>query len=257
VNERVRVIRNPKPGLVEALNLGINEASNDWIARFDVDDGYRSDRLNLQRRLITNTRAAIFCDYQFISESGKNLGIIPSPIFPEPTALSLYFSQQTPHPGVIYNKRAVTSVGGYRKRDFPAEDISLWLRLAKVGELVSVPETLLNYRLSRISVSAQNRNIAKHLTKSLVSEIGVNENNVTKCLETWRDILKSYSKLTLGEERSILFYRNLRYAMKFMELTKDQEWEITQLRLAFLSDWADYWALAKLGIDKTKRHLYR
>jgi hypothetical protein len=90
-----------------------------------------------------------------------------------------------------------------------------------------------------------------------VSEIGVNENNVTKCLETWRDILKSYSKLTLGEERSILFYRNLRYAMKFMELTKDQEWEITQLRLAFLSDWADYWALAKLGIDKTKRHLYR
>jgi glycosyltransferase involved in cell wall biosynthesis len=256
-NHKVRVLRNPKLGLVEALNLGIRESSNDWIARFDVDDGYRPERLGLQRSLITGQTAAIFSDYEFIAENGKNFGVIPSPMEHAPTTISLHFSQQTPHPGVLYNRRSIESVGGYRKSDFPAEDISLWLRLAKVGQLVSVPETLLSYRLSRNSVSAQNRKIAVSITRSVVSEIGVNPANALLCLDTWKEIGELYSVQKLGAQRTILFYRNLKKALVIAGLTKANEYELRKLRNLLFSDFKYSSAVLGLAKDRSMRQVYR
>jgi hypothetical protein len=48
---------------------------------------------------------------------------------------------------------AVKSVGGYRAACEPSEDLDLWLRLAEVGELANLPETLAHYRLHEASVS--------------------------------------------------------------------------------------------------------
>lgn len=256
-NHKVRVLRNRKSGLVEALNLGIRESSNDWIARFDVDDSYRPERLSLQRKLIAGQTAAIFSDYEFIADNGKNFGVIPSPIEHAPTAISLHFSQQTPHPGVLYNRRSIESVGGYRKSDFPAEDISLWLRLAKVGQLVSVPETLLSYCLSRNSVSAQNRKIAESITRYVVFEIGVNPANALLCLDTWKEIVDVYSIQKLGAQRTILFYRNLKKALVTAGLMKTNEHELRKLRNLLFSDFKYSSAVLGLAKDRSKRQMYR
>ena len=129
--ENLRILDSRGLGLVYSLNLGIREASNEWIARFDVDDNYSDNRLAEQRTLIENNVAAIFCDYNFFDHSNKSLGFIPTGILPSATALSLISSQRTPHPGVIFSKTAAYAAGLYRSEDFPAEDISLWLRMAK------------------------------------------------------------------------------------------------------------------------------
>jgi glycosyltransferase involved in cell wall biosynthesis len=39
-DSRIRIIDNNSPGIVGALNLGIIESKNNWIARVDVDDNY-------------------------------------------------------------------------------------------------------------------------------------------------------------------------------------------------------------------------
>ena len=50
------------------------------------------------------------------------------------------------HPAVIYRRKAVLDLGGYRP-DYPeAEDLDLFLRLAEVGQIVNLPEPLLKYR---------------------------------------------------------------------------------------------------------------
>ena len=156
-DSRINIINNHGRGLVNALNLGLNESNKNWIARFDVDDIYPNYRLQKQRSIIGKDVSAIFCDYSLWSSKIRNVGVIPSAVVSQAVSLSLINSQRTPHPGVLYNKEAVLSVGGYRNEDFPAEDLSLWLRLSKIGKLVSVPEILLNYRISKTSITGLRR----------------------------------------------------------------------------------------------------
>ena len=171
--ENVRLITNPNPGLANALNLGVSESSFDWIARVDVDDRYNSNRLNIQELLIAEDTVAIFSDYTLHTENGIKLGFIPSAVTPLATAFSLVSSIRTPHPSVVFNKTAFVSVGGYRQTDFPCEDLSLWLRLGKTGELRSAPSKLLNYRLSMSGVTSNKREAMKQTKRKLLDEIGI------------------------------------------------------------------------------------
>lgn len=171
---RVRVISNPNPGLVNALNLGIIESSNRYIARFDVDDDYENYRISKQRERLEEGIVAVFSDYDFKTPSGRHLGNIPSAVSASAVSISLVSSQRTAHPSVLFDKEAVIAVGGYREEDFPAEDLSLWLRLSRAGNLISIPETLLHYRLSPNSITGQKRNEALSQRDKLITTIKIN-----------------------------------------------------------------------------------
>lgn len=256
-NHLVKILDNPNPGLVNSLNLGMRESSNNWIARFDVDDRYPSNRLMLQRKRISDNVAAIFCDYEFFYEGQKSLGVIPSAIFHQPTAISLYKSQQTPHPAALINKSAFESVGGYRVQDFPAEDISLWMRLAKVGECISIPKILLNYRMSAKSITGLSRNTAKEKTLSLALEIGVGSDNLNFCLENWQDIFDSFSSEELGAKRSLIMFRNISYAMKLKGSTEKQKSELKMMQFHLSSKLKYNRAFMALATQKVLRDVFR
>ena len=164
-NPALKVLCNTSAGLVSALNLGISASSRDWIARFDVDDVYSLERLNIQAGAVQNDVAAIFSDYSISTKQGKRVSSIKTAISSEATRISLIHNRRTPHPGVVFNKEAVLSVGGYRLEDFPCEDLSLWLRLSENYRITTVPVELLKYRINRGSISSTQR--VKMLTKKL------------------------------------------------------------------------------------------
>jgi len=62
------------------------------------------------------------------------------------TNLLNYKGQMVYHPAVIYRRKAVLDLGGYRPECREAEDLDLFLRLAEVGQIVNLPEPLLKYR---------------------------------------------------------------------------------------------------------------
>jgi glycosyltransferase involved in cell wall biosynthesis len=256
-NTNVRLLDSGSRGLVSALNLGISEAENKWIARFDVDDEYSDSRIAEQRKLITQSTSAIFCDYRFHNPSGKSLGVIPSAVDADATAVSLISSQRTPHPGVIFNRESVLEVGGYRKEDFPAEDISLWLRLAKVGQIVSVPEVLLEYRLSKNSVSAENRALALSKTNQLIRQIGISQKHINACLETWIAQFQDYSGMSLPSERKLLFYRDLQ---KSGAVFKDYEFlqrEMRQIVFELIKNPQSINGVRNLMVGRVQRKIFR
>lgn len=223
IDSRVNLIKKSKgnEGLVKSLNLGCREAKNEWIARFDVDDTYENGRIHKQMNelAINNYNvAAIFSDYKFISENGLSLGTIPSAIYSEAVELSLATSQRTAHPSVLFNKEAVTSVGGYREKDYLVEDLSLWIRLAKVGRLISIPEVLLEYRLHRKSTSQMNHNLMNLQRNNLWSELQLSSSTLELSEERILEILDSYSNLPLGMSRSLLFVRDLSFVKKAKKL---------------------------------------
>lgn len=213
-SQNILIAENSNPGLVNALNLGLSLATNEWVARFDVDDQYPASRIDLTRKNINEDVVGIFSDYQFISNRGKNLGSMPSAISKSLTYLSLASSQRTAHPSVCFNKAAVQAVGGYLQEDFPAEDISLWLRLTKVGNIKSIPETLLHYRLNPKSISSTMR--AKSISKKseLLSKYIFNEKLVLQSLSTLDETKLFYSNYAKGQERYLLHLRDLLLILK-------------------------------------------
>jgi len=220
IDSRINLIASKKSGLVKALNLGIIESSNNWIARFDIDDNYEPDRLKYQRASLNEKVVAIFTDYDFFSDSYNYLGTIPSAIDANAVSVSLISSQRTAHPSIIFNKEAVINAGGYREIDFPAEDLSLWLRMSRIGDLVSVPKTLLHYRLSTDSITGKRRVESKEMTRKLLTEIGINQRNILGLVENFETVQQLYTQHNYTRERELLMLRDLYYLSKNMHNNK-------------------------------------
>ena len=234
IDSRINLIFTKTPGLVKALNLGVEESFNNWIARFDIDDNYEPDRLKYQRASLNEKTVAIFTDYDFFSDSYNYLGTIPSALDANAVAVSLISSQRTAHPSVLFSKEAVINAGGYRGMDFPAEDLSLWLRMSRFGDLISIPNTLLHYRLSTESITSKKRNEAKNITKKLLTDIGINQKNIVSLIANFESIIELYKKYNYSRERELLILKDLYHLSKDGELESKLRKKVNQLLIQFI-----------------------
>jgi glycosyltransferase involved in cell wall biosynthesis len=207
-NPLVRVMKNPGSGLVSALNFGLREATNSWIARVDVDDFYDTSRIQKQLSLVTSNVVAVFSDYALFHSRDRGLGTIFSAVSHPAVSVSLITSQRTAHSSVLFNRDAVISAGGYRQSDFPAEDLSLWLRLSRLGDLVSVPESLLKYRVSKGSISSNKQELMVQKKSEVLKKIGINPIDVLLFKEIFESILENYNFHANYNERKLLAYRD-------------------------------------------------
>ena len=252
----LRVINNYKPGLVNALNFGINEAKHNYIARADVDDCYESDRISKQMLAFKENTVAVFSDYRFRTTSGISLGTIPSPVFAEAVVASLIRSQRTAHPSVLFLKDAVIDAGGYKESDFPAEDLSLWLRLARLGDLTSVPEILLNYTLNPIGVTSSKRTAMLKKKRVLLDEIGLPKNSLISLENNAMELFLKYKEVKDRDDRQLLFITDLieisRTYPDYLNLRKTGP-----LLLAEISKIGLFKSTIKFGFGKIARNILR
>jgi glycosyltransferase involved in cell wall biosynthesis len=229
LDSRINLITTRTSGLVNALNLGILECCNNWVARFDIDDNYETDRLKHQEASLNEKTVAIFSDYDFFSNSNNYLGTIPSALDANAVAVSLISSQRTAHPSVLFSKEAVANAGFYRDIDFPAEDLSLWLRMSRLGDLISIPKTLLHYRLSTASITGIKRKEAKEMTKKILDNIGINKKNTVRLVENFESVIELYKKHNYSRERELLILKDLYYLSKESRLESKLRKKVNQL----------------------------
>ena len=200
----LEIVRTKGVGLVAALNLGFDVAECSWVARYDVDDDYEAHRIEIQKSQIKKNTVGIFSDYDFRINKKVYAGRMVSPVLPQMTKLSLFASQQTAHPVALLNKSAVQEAGGYNREDFPAEDLGLWFRLAKLGDLISVPETLLHYNLNSKGISASNRNLMKSKASEVVKLYSEKINLDEVFFSVFHDEWRQLDNHTFPAERRIL-----------------------------------------------------
>ena len=193
-------------GLVETLNYGIQNASNELIARADIDDTYDYKRISAQVQYLANHPeiSAVFSDYKMVNKSGRNLGLFPSAISPELTAFSLINSQRTAHPSVMYRKSAVIAAGSYLAKDFPAEDLALWIRLVDKGKIASLPEILLNYTVHSTSITQSKQGLMRTKSLHLRKVFALRPDNLAT-LDKTQDLLVQYKKFP-GRNLRVLFF---------------------------------------------------
>jgi glycosyltransferase involved in cell wall biosynthesis len=254
-NPQVRIVSSPKSGLVAALNFGIRNSSNNWIIRFDVDDRYPENRTLELKKQITDGVVCIFSDYRFTTNAGFSLGVMPSAIKSDFTYLSLLTSQRTAHSAACYDKRAVLDVGGYESQDYPAEDLSLWLRLTNIGKIISVPKILLDYRLSGNSVTSNLRSESIRMKRKLISNFFVDQHVLEYNVSNTEEARQYYAKIEYGQKRYLLHLRDLLLAIE--AAPKVNQRFVAILRDAIYKDPFNYVPASKLLFDTLRRKIYR
>jgi glycosyltransferase involved in cell wall biosynthesis len=159
---RLRIVRAPSPGLVPALNAGIEAAHGDFIARMDADDTAHPARLAAQCALLDAEPelglASCLVDFggNLAAQAGYALHVawLNALLTPEAIALNRFVESPLAHPSVMFRRDLPARHGGYRAGEFP-EDYELWLRWLDAGvRMAKVPRPLLTWndaptRLSR------------------------------------------------------------------------------------------------------------
>ena len=252
-SQNINLINTKGIGLVACLNLGVQESVHEWIARFDVDDLYAKNRIEHQYSAITPKAVAIFADYRFIDFNGKNYGRITSPLLPVPTALSLINNLRTAHPCAFYKKTAVIESGGYREEDFLAEDLSLWLRMSRIGEVISVPNLLLNYRITDSSTTSINRDKAVSQKNAVLKSILLEKSLFYNCVEHIRSIFEHYEKFEESESRKLLLVNDLIAFQNILKLKNDALIEIMLITIRHLGRPSTISELFRLYFEKSQR----
>jgi len=213
----LRVERNPGQGICAALNHGINLSRGSWIARVDVDDEYDLSRFIHQINIVNSTSSIlVFSDYGFYADGRKFLGLMPSGIFSIATKLSLITGRRTAHPSAIFLKEAFIAAGGYLADDFPAEDLSLWLRMQSLGPFATTGTELLRYRLSSSSTSALRRAEAINQKSRVLQKYPLDQMIFREAIKGLSKTLDSYGEFDCAPERRVLhLFDILKYSKDF------------------------------------------
>lgn len=151
---RIRPLRNPGRGIVDALEHARARTDAPFLARMDADDLVHRERVALQlEHLVAHPGvAAVGCRVRSFPIGATGPGWrryerwLNGLLTPADHAREIFIESPLAHPSVLLRAEAVAAVGGYRHTDW-AEDYDLWLRLHAAGRgLAKVPRVLLGWR---------------------------------------------------------------------------------------------------------------
>ncbi len=142
---RVRVLRQPHLGLIEALNTGWAAATAPLVARMDADDW--SDPTRLRRQVEVAEKhpevAVVSCGAWVVDEAGNRIERFPDWDAANPLA-ELLVRNPIVHGTVLIRRSAVAERRPYTE---PPEDYWLWVRLAERGHrFYHIAEPLYHFR---------------------------------------------------------------------------------------------------------------
>ncbi|MDD5200100.1 MAG: glycosyltransferase family 2 protein [Terrimicrobiaceae bacterium] len=170
---RIRVISRPNTGIVGALNDGLAIARGEFIARMDGDDLSLPERFAKQVAYLSahSDCVAVGSFFTYIDSTGARVKWNPRKTDHQEIESALLGGDGGAliHPAVMFRRKAIETVGGYRVEAQWIEDLDLYLRLALIGRLANLPEVLLHYRYHAHSVNFT-RNDGRHQRKLWVME---------------------------------------------------------------------------------------
>ena len=159
-DDRIRYFSNGRNlGLVTSLNLGLEKARSEIIARMDGDDISMPNRLEEQYQFLLNHQdvGAAGSAVQIIDEYSRPVRMWKFPSDPAMLLWTMIFTNPIAHPSVVMRKSIVQYAGGYR--DCAAEDIDLWERLSQATLITNLPIVLLRLRKHSSNITKYNKEI--------------------------------------------------------------------------------------------------
>ena len=155
-DHRIRIYRNQlNLGLAASLNRGLSLCRASIIARADADDLYEPERLSKQLAFMNEKRrvGVVSSIAKQINHSGHVRKIDTSPTSDSDIKEHLLFDNCIRHPGAVFRKDIVQSVGGYDEDFLTSQDYDLWARLRDRTQFHNLADPLIQYRVHPGSIS--------------------------------------------------------------------------------------------------------
>lgn len=187
-DQRVKIIRNDTNiGITKSLNIGLRAAKGKYIARMDSDDIAFPDRFEKQYAFmeshpdvfVCGTKVRYFKDKLlsvtqqadqpkkesvFIKEKdsrGKKNTVITNTEMEdmESYRVRMLFTNPGPvHPTAFFNHEKLIQYNiEYNEEIVYAQDYDLWMRVSSVGQICTLPEVLLYYRVHSGQITKAHR----------------------------------------------------------------------------------------------------
>ena len=165
----VVIYKSDSPGIVRALNLGLEKANGEFIARLDHDDVMLPNRLRLQYEFLEKHLDFVAVGGQIVlmNESGLILGKVPYPTSARKCKKIMFYQSPIPHPAVMFRKKEVLTLGGYRE-EIP-EDWDLWVRFIEKSKILNLNSPVINYRIHNEQLSRNSMYQMTRARKSIVT----------------------------------------------------------------------------------------
>jgi glycosyltransferase involved in cell wall biosynthesis len=164
---RIKIINNETNlGLIRSLNIGLDAARGELIARMDADDISDPRRFEKQVAFLDNNSDIGVCGtwLQIIGE--KNLYTFP--LMHDEIKVALLGYNPVAHPSVMFRAKVLKLSGSYYDIRFPgAEDYELWTRAIFATRFANIGETLLFYRKHNEQVT-QNKKEEVNITSQKI-----------------------------------------------------------------------------------------
>lgn len=171
-DERVKIItQSQNMGLTIALNRAFKLVNSPYFARFDADDICHLDRLKKQIEFLDGAPDVVLCATwaRIIDDTARpTLTLKKAPA--EIDALTLFRSNPLVHSSWCGRTNAFRLVGGYDNTFSLTQDYELLWRLRKKGKIAVIQTPYVDYRETKISVSA--RKTRQSLLSALKIRIG-------------------------------------------------------------------------------------
>jgi glycosyltransferase involved in cell wall biosynthesis len=184
-DSRLRVLTQPHAGLTAALIRGCAEAKAPFIARHDAGDRSHPERFALQLACFDDPEVILAgTAVRMLGPEGELLYTVAAD--GDEVRNSLLHDdagqlRSLPHHGTAMIRRdAYLAAGGYRAELRVAQDVDLWVRMAKLGKIAVVPRELYDATFHPRSISAVARDAQVRATRAIVA---MRDGNVAKLAE--------------------------------------------------------------------------
>lgn len=157
----IRLTNKKNIGQTPSLNIGLEMARGEFIARHDADDVSHPDRFKRQvERLRENPALGLLgTSYRLIDEQNQILEIEVPPLTNAALQERLEDGNCFCHGSVMMRRDYLLQTGPYREAYRVTQDYDLWLRLAEKCQLANLETPLYDFRFDGTTISRNKREI--------------------------------------------------------------------------------------------------
>lgn len=149
-DSRIQLINRENKGLVYTLNEGLSLIKTPYVARMDADDIALPIRFEKQMQYMLHNNDCLLLGTRviIIDSDGDEICEMGDYFSHEEIDQGLLDKkgQLIYHPSIIFQKKIVDQLGGYRSKYPHVEDLDLFLRVSEQGKIENLREPLLKYR---------------------------------------------------------------------------------------------------------------
>ncbi len=177
-DSRIRLLRNQTNlKLIATLNMGLEYARGEYVARMDCEDISLPERLSKQVAFMEANPGVGVCG-TWVEVFGTSHGFIKHPTQSDEIKANLFFDNFLAHPTVMLRTSFFNKFGlRYDPEHLHAEDYGLWVKCSFLFPVANIPEVLLQYRMTPTSIGQTSGNRQREtvldINKSNIRRLGI------------------------------------------------------------------------------------